>query len=226
MKNFDIKIAFYSMVIATACVVSVGCHSLNKTKKGAAIGAGTGGVIGAFIGKSAGNTALGAIIGGAVGGTAGAFIGRNMDKQAAELKQTVPGATVTRAGEGIIVKFDSGILFDVDKTDIKPAAQTNLKNLAASLENNPETNIIIIGHTDNTGTSAYNADLSVHRASSVKNYLVDNGIKASRLNIDGRGGSEPIADNNTAAGRAQNRRVEIIILANNKMKKQAEDAGR
>src|SRR5579871_3212249 len=89
------------------------CHTTNKAQKGAAIGAGTGGIVGAFIGKSAGNTALGTIIGGAVGGTAGAFIGRNMDKQAAELKNTIPGATITRQGEGIIVNFDSGILFDV-----------------------------------------------------------------------------------------------------------------
>ncbi|MDB5024244.1 MAG: hypothetical protein JWP78_1999 [Mucilaginibacter sp.] len=225
MNNFNIKIAFYSLVITTVCVLSEGCHSLNKTQKGAMIGAGTGGVIGGFIGKSAGNTALGAIIGGAVGGTAGAFIGHKMDKQAAEIKQTVPGATVVRQGEGIIVKFDSGILFDVDKTDVKPAAQVNLKNLAASLDKNPETNIMIIGHTDNTGPVAHNADLSVHRASSVKNYLVDNGIRRSRLNIDGRGETEPIADNSTVTGRAQNRRVEIVIMANDQMKKQAKQAG-
>jgi outer membrane protein OmpA-like peptidoglycan-associated protein len=149
-----------------------------------------------------------------------------MDKQAAEIKQTVPGATVTREGEGIIVKFDSGILFDVDKADIKPDAQTNLKNLAESLQRNAETNILIIGHTDNTGTGEYNIDLSVHRAASVKDYLKENGIKGYRLNIDGRGQTEPIADNNTASGRAQNRRVEIVILANDKMKKQAEEEGK
>lgn len=224
MKNSTIKMSIYSFMVAAVCILGEGCHSWNKTQKGAAIGAGTGGVIGAFIGKSAGNTALGAIIGGAVGGTAGAFIGHKMDKQAAEIKQTVPGATVTREGEGIIVKFDSGILFDVDKTDIKPVAQTNLKNLASSLEKNPETNVTIIGHTDNTGSSAHNADLSVHRASAVKTYLTDNGINGSRLNINGRGETEPIADNNTPAGRAQNRRVEIVIVANDQMKKQATQA--
>lgn len=221
-----IRIALYSLALSTACLLGIGCHTFNKTQKGAAIGAGTGGIIGAFIGKTAGNTAMGAIIGGAVGGTAGAFIGHNMDKQAAEIKQTVPGATVTREGEGIIVKFDSGILFDVDKTDIKPAAQTNLKNLAASLQENGQTNILIIGHTDNTGTGAYNVDLSVHRAASVKGYLVDNGIKKSRLNIDGRGETEPIADNTTSNGRAQNRRVEIVIMANDQMKKQAQQSGK
>jgi outer membrane protein OmpA-like peptidoglycan-associated protein len=226
MRRLNIKITFYSLIVIIAFGLGTGCHTFNKTQKGAAIGAGTGGIIGAFIGKNAGNTALGAIIGGAVGGTAGAFIGHNMDKQAAEIKQTVPGATVIREGEGIIVKFDSGILFDVDKADIKPDAETNLKNLATSLQNNPETNILIIGHTDSTGTSSYNVDLSVHRAASVKNFLTDRGIRNSRLNVDGRGETEPIADNGTTAGRAQNRRVEIVIVANDKMKKQAKQAGK
>jgi len=215
-------------MIAAGCILNAGCstHKHNKAQRGAAIGAGTGGIVGAFIGKSAGNTALGAIIGGAVGGTAGAFIGRNMDKQAAEIKQTVPGATVTREGEGIIVKFDSGILFDVDKANVKSAAQTNLQNLAASLQKNPETNILIIGHTDNTGTDAYNMDLSVRRAGAVKSYLTTSGIDGSRLNTQGKGDSEPIADNTSIEGRAQNRRVEIVIVANDKMKIQAEQAGK
>src|ERR1700709_2023432 len=118
MKKFKINIALYSLVIAAISILNTGCHTFNKSQKGAAIGAGTGGIIGAFIGKNAGNTALGAIIGGAVGGTAGAFIGHNMDKQAAEIQQTVPGATVTREGEGILVKFDSGILFDTNSSDL------------------------------------------------------------------------------------------------------------
>ena len=133
MKTLKMKTAFLSLTIAAACLINSGCNSLTKTQKGAGIGAAGGGVLGAFIGKAAGNTALGAIIGGAVGGTAGAFIGRNMDRQAAEIQQTVPGATVTREGEGIIVKFDSGILFDVDKTALKAAAKSNLDNLSASL---------------------------------------------------------------------------------------------
>ena len=224
MNNLKSKIALYGLTIGMAATLNIGCHSLNKTQKGAAIGAGTGGIVGAFIGKSAGNTALGAIIGGAVGGTAGAFIGHNMDKQAAEIKQTVPGATVTRAGEGIIVKFDSGILFDVDKTDIKSAAQTNLQNLAASIQKNQQTNILIIGHTDNTGTEEHNMDLSVRRAATVKSYISANGVDGSRLTTEGKGENEPIADNSTADGRAQNRRVEIVIVANDKMKTQAKQA--
>src|ERR1700744_6456210 len=152
MRNFRIKILLYSSIIVMAGTMNMGCHTFSKTQQGASIGAGTGGIVGAFIGKTAGNTAMGAIICGAVGGTAGAFICRNIDKQAAEIKQNVPGATVTREGEGIIIKFDSGILFDAGKADIKPDAETNLKNLAASLQSNTETNILIIGHTDNTGT--------------------------------------------------------------------------
>ncbi len=216
--------AIRSSIIAMGLIVTLlgsGCSSLNKTQKGAAIGAGAGGVVGALIGRSAGNTALGAIIGGAVGGTAGALIGHKMDKQAAEIKQTVPGATVVRQGEGILVKFDSGILFDVDKADLKPAAQSNLHNLSASLQNNPQTNVTIIGHTDNTGSDDHNMDLSIRRAESVRSFIAADNVSTSRLTTAGKGASEPIADNTTAAGRAQNRRVEIAIVANDQMKKQA-----
>lgn len=216
--------AIRNSIIAVALAFSLfgtGCSSLNKTQKGAAIGAGAGGVIGGIIGRSAGNTALGAIIGGAVGGTAGAVIGHKMDKQAAEIKQTVPGATVVRQGEGILVNFDSGILFDVDRSDLKAAAKTNLHNLATSLQNNPETNITIIGHTDNTGTAEHNMDLSIRRAEAVRNFIVADNVSTSRLATSGKGESEPIADNTTAAGRAQNRRVEIAIVANEQMKQKA-----
>ena len=148
-----------------------------------------------------------------------------MDKQAAEIKQTVPGATVTREGEGILVKFDSGILFDVDKTVVKPVAQTSLKKLALSLQNNPQTNIMIVGHTDSTGTAEHNMDLSIRRAGAVRTFLTGEGIDGSRLSTKGKGETEPIALNATADGRAQNRRVEIVIVANDQMKQQATQAG-
>lgn len=224
MKNVKTRIALAGVSIATAGMLFSGCSSFTKTEKGAAIGAGGGGVIGAFIGKAAGNTALGAIIGGAVGGTAGALIGHKMDKQAAEIKQTVPGATVTREGEGIVVKFDSGILFDIDKTAVKPDAQTSLRKLSTSLQNNPQTNILVIGHTDSTGTASHNMDLSIRRASAVKSYLVSNGVAGGRLTTQGKGETEPVAPNSTADGRAQNRRVEIVIVANDQMKQQANQA--
>jgi len=221
MKTLKLKIATFGIALATLGMLGAGCNSLTKTQKGAAIGAGAGGTIGAFIGKAAGNTALGAIIGGAVGGTAGAFIGRNMDRQAAEIKQTVPGATVIREGEGILVKFDSGILFDTDQSAIKAAARTNLQNLSTSLVNNPQTNILIVGHTDDTGSDSHNMDLSIRRAESVKSYIAAGNVANSRLSTSGKGESEPIADNTTADGRAQNRRVEIVIVANEQMKNQA-----
>ena len=224
MKNLRTRIAVAGISLATVGILFSGCSSFTKTEKGAAIGAGGGGVIGAFIGKAAGNTALGAIIGGAVGGTAGALIGHKMDKQAAEIKQTVPGATVTREGECILVKFDSGILFDVDKTFVKPAAQTSLQKLARSMQNNPQTDIMIVGHTDSTGTAAHNMDLSIRRASAVKSILVGDGVAGNRLTTQGKGESEPIAPNSTADGRAQNRRVEIVIVANEQMKQQATQA--
>lgn len=221
MKTLRIKIAALGIAIAATGILNTGCNSFTKTQKGAAIGAGAGGVVGAFIGKAAGNTALGAVIGGAVGGTAGALIGKKMDKQAAEIQQTVPGATVVRQGEGIIVKFDSGILFDVDKTGLKPAAKSNLENLAASLSKNPETNILIVGHTDDTGSDQHNMDLSIRRAEAVKSYIVAGGVSGARMTTQGRGEGEPIGDNTTADGRAQNRRVEIAIVANDQMKAQA-----
>jgi outer membrane protein OmpA-like peptidoglycan-associated protein len=221
MKSTTIKIATICIAIGTTSVIGTGCSSLTKTQKGAAIGAAGGGAIGAIIGKKAGNTAVGAIIGGAIGGTAGALIGKKMDKQAEEIKRTVPGAEVIAAGEGLIVKFDSGILFDTDKSDLKSEAMTNIANLATSMKNNPETNIMVIGHTDADGTDTYNQALSLRRANSVMSYAIAQGIAASRLTPVGKGETEPIADNTTAAGKAQNRRVEIVIVANDQLKNEA-----
>ena len=133
-------------------MASVNCASWNKTTRGAVIGGAGGAVLGGVIGHAAGNTVLGAIIGAAVGGVAGAFIGSYMDKQAAEMQRDLEGAEVQRIGEGIKITFDSGILFDIDKSDLRPVSKTNLTELAKILNKYPDTNILIEGHTDDTGT--------------------------------------------------------------------------
>lgn len=215
------KLSTFSIAIATFTMIASGCSSLTNTQKGAGIGAGAGAGIGAIIGSKAGNTAVGAIVGGAIGGVAGGLIGKKMDKQAAEIENTVAGAEVIKAGEGIIVKFDSGILFDFDKSDLKPAAKENITQLVASLNNNPETDILVIGHTDNVGKASYNQGLSERRAASVKSFATAQGLDVDRIKTEGKGAKEPIASNETDEGRAQNRRVEIVIVANDAMKAEA-----
>ncbi|WP_421945336.1 OmpA family protein [Pedobacter sp.] len=225
MNISKVRIATLSIGLAVGSMALQSCDSLTKTQKGAGIGAAAGGVVGALIGKKAGNTAVGALIGGAIGGTAGAFIGRRMDRQAAEIQKAIPNAEVIREGEGIIVKFDSGILFDFDKTALKDAAKTNVQSLAASLNQYPDTDIKVIGHTDSRGTEVYNQGLSERRAAAVKAYAVSQGVPSSRLVTIGKGFAEPIADNETDAGRAANRRVEIVIVANDALKSTAQKQG-
>ena len=195
------------------------CSSWNKTQRGAVIGAAAGGAVGAAVGAKLGSTAKGAIIGAAVGGVTGAAIGRQMDKQAEELAMDIDGARVERVGEGIAVTFDSGLLFDYDSDVIKGAARENLSNLAASLKKYPKTDLLIVGHTDATGTDSYNQALSERRANAAKNYLISQGVTANRINVSGRGESEPIANNEEADGRSQNRRVEVAIFAGEEMRK-------
>jgi outer membrane protein OmpA-like peptidoglycan-associated protein len=137
-----------------------------------------------------------------------------MDQQAKEIKQEVPGAVVERVGEGIQVTFNEGLLFDYDSDRIKPAAAENLRNLAGSLNNYPNTDLVIVGHTDNVGSDAYNADLSQRRARAAANYLASLGVNPNRLRTYGRGETEPVAENSTTGGRQQNRRVEVAIFAN------------
>jgi outer membrane protein OmpA-like peptidoglycan-associated protein len=221
MKTTKIKLAVFCVSMSVVSMLAPSCSNMTHTQKGAVIGTAAGGTVGAIIGKKAGNTAVGAVIGGAIGGTAGAIIGHKMDKQAEEIQKTIPDAEVIREGEGLIVKFESGILFDVDKTDLKDNARTNLEKLAASLKSNPETDILIVGHTDATGSDAYNLGLSERRATAVKSYVMANGVSGSRLSTVGKGEAEPIADNDTETGRAQNRRVEIVIVANQQMKEEA-----
>jgi outer membrane protein OmpA-like peptidoglycan-associated protein len=204
-----------------ACMTISACASMSKEEKGAAVGIGTGAVLGGIIGNQTGSTARGAIIGAAVGGVAGAIIGRQMDKQAAELKQDIPGATVTRVGEGIVVTFASGLLYDFDSDRIRSESANNLKNLAKSLDKYPNTDLLIVGHTDATGTDSYNQGLSERRAAAAATYLKSQGVASGRLRTSGRGESEPIASNETEAGQQANRRVEVAIYANEEARKNA-----
>jgi outer membrane protein OmpA-like peptidoglycan-associated protein len=199
----------------------MGCQA-NNTTKGGAIGAGVGGAIGGVIGNQSDNTAVGAIIGATVGGAAGALIGREMDKQAEELKRDLKGAKVERVGEGIKITFDSGLMFDLDSYLLKAETRDNLTELSKTLQKYDDTNILIEGHTDNTGTEVYNMNLSQKRASNVAKYLKDQGVKSGRVITEGYGENQPLASNETTEGRQNNRRVEVAIYANKKMKKLAE----
>ncbi len=213
------------LVIAlVAAILTGGCAAMIKTQKGAVGGTAAGGAMGAVIGKAAGNTAMGAIIGAAVGGASGAIIGRQMDKQAEEIKNTVPDAKVERVGEGIVVEFSSNILFGFDKSDLSAEATENLNKLVTVLNTYPDTNIELQGHTDSKGSESYNQNLSEKRAGTVSQYLASQGINTSRLKTVGFGETIPKYDNETEEGRAQNRRVEFLITANEKMKAEAEKA--
>lgn len=214
------KLIFIGILSAT--LLFPGCKSLTKTQKGAAIGTAAGGAAGAIIGRASGNTAAGAVIGAAVGGTAGAIIGNQMDKQAKEIMEEIPGVNVERVGEGIVVEFTNDILFGFDSFALTAPAKENLDKLVIILNRYPDTDIEIHGHTDSQGAASYNQTLSVRRASAVADYLITQGIGAPRLTIIGFGEEQPKYTNETAQGRAQNRRVEFAITANEKMLQDAE----
>jgi len=192
-------------------VVLAGCAT--KTQTGAVVGAAGGAVLGGAVGAAAGSTAKGAIIGAVVGGVAGTIIGAQMDKQAKELEQNIKGATVERVGEGIQVTFASGLLYDFDSDVVRPDAQANLRELAASLDKYPGSDVLIVGHTDALGTSSYNQSLSERRATAASVYLASQGVARSRIATRGLGETEPVAGNDTEAGRQRNRRVEVAIYA-------------
>ena len=204
--------ALGALFIAGAFVLS-GCAGMSQKQRGAVIGAATGAAVGGVVGNQTGSTARGAIIGAIIGGAAGAIIGHQMDQQAKELEQKIPGATVSRVGEGIAVSFPSGILFPFNSTEILPDGRANLQQLANSLKDYPNSDVLIVGHADSVGTDAYNLDLSQRRAQAASAYLQSLGVPASRLHSVGKGESEPIESNDTDAGRARNRRVEVAIYA-------------
>lgn len=219
-----------SLVLMGGLIILAGCQSMSNTAKGGIIGGASGAAIGAGIGALAGkdgkSTAIGAAIGGAVGTTAGVLIGKKMDKQKAELER-IEGAKVESVKDAndldaIRVTFDSGILFATGKSNLSEASKTALTNFANSLKNTPETDVTIYGHTDNTGSRDINVKVSQERAQSVANFLMQKGITESRLTTKGMAFDQPVADNSTAAGRTQNRRVEVYISANENMIKEAE----
>ncbi|MCX2837062.1 MULTISPECIES: OmpA family protein [Salinimicrobium] len=211
-----------------ALIMFVGCdatRNANNKQKGTVIGATGGAVLGGVVGNNVGdgNTALGAIIGGVVGGAAGAYIGNRMDKQAQEIEQEIPGAEVERVGEGINVTFDetSGIYFATEKYAIEGQSREALQKLANILQEYPDTNILVEGHTDSTGSDAYNLTLSKNRAQAVTNFLTSQGISGGRIDTKWYGESQPKYDNSTVEGRSKNRRVELAIVANEELKEEA-----
>ena len=213
------------LILRTSLVVLVlsgmaGCSSMSKEKKGAIIGAAAGGALGGVIGNQTGSTARGAIIGAVIGGAAGAIIGHRMDKQARELEQNIPGAVVRRVGEGIEITFASGLLYDFNSDRVRGDARRNLDELARSLDKYPDTDLLIVGHTDAIGTDAYNQDLSERRSESAARYLESRGVQ-TRIQTRGLGEREPVATNDTDAGRQRNRRVEVAIYASDALREQA-----
>ena len=210
------------LTLAMCCLMAVvGCQTKQGT--GALIGTGGGAVLGAIIGKIAGNTAVGAAIGGAVGAGAGAVIGRHMDKVAAETAAKVENAKVDEVTDAnglkaVRVTFDSGILFATNKSDLNQTSKNELAKFSQVLKNNQDCHVDIYGHTDSTGNDGINIPLSNNRAQSVVTYLKSCGVPASLFqNVSGKGSSEPVADNSTAAGRQQNRRVEVFLYASQAM---------
>ena len=217
-KTYISALFLSSALLLTSCEA---VQNSNNQQRGTAVGVASGAVIGGILGNNIGkgrNAASGAILGGVIGGVAGNVIGNKMDKQAKEIKETLPGAEVERVGEGIKITMNESIVtFAFDSSNLTTLAKTNLDKLVQVLVNNPDTNINIYGHTDSKGSDDYNQKLSERRANSVKAYLVSKGIASSRMFALGEGESMPVASNDTEEGRAKNRRVEFAITANEKM---------
>jgi outer membrane protein OmpA-like peptidoglycan-associated protein len=208
-----------ALVLALACA---GCSGLSNTQRGALIGAGAGGAVGAVIGNAAGSTTKGAIIGAAVGGAAGAIIGSRMNDRAETLAAELPNATIERVGEGILVTFDSGILFGFDSSDLRAQARNNLGDLARVLaEDSDDYELLVAGHTDGSGAEAYNQTLSERRASAASDHLATQGIPSTQIRIQGLGETEPVASNETTSGQEANRRVEVAIFASAEYRNEA-----
>ena len=221
MKNILIGTKGITSLILVLFLFLGACKNMNKAQKGTYIGAAGGAAAGAAIGKAAGNTAMGAILGAAVGGAAGYGIGRYMDKQAEELKKDLEGAEIERVGEGIKITFRDGIQFALNSAVLSETSKANLTDLAVTLKKYDDTNILIEGHTDITGTHEYNMVLSEKRAKAVADYLQGLNVARKRVTTEGYGPDQPVGDNESDYGRQQNRRVEVAIFANEKLKRKA-----
>ena len=227
MNTFRIRYTALPLALVMVLGMSqTGCSSMNRTGKGAVIGAGTGAVVGGVIGRATGSTARGAIIGAAVGGTAGAVIGRQMDKQADELDRDLENADVTpipgEDGEtaGIAVRFDNALLFDLGQATLRSGVQADLRDLASSLRNYPGHDAVIVGHASTDGSTATNQSLSERRARAVNDFLIGQGLSASRLQAYGVGESEPLAG--IPGESPMNRRVEIAIYPSDNYRQEVE----
>ena len=218
-------------VLALTIIVGLGAceatKNANNKQKGAVIGAASGAILGAIIGNNVGNGgngALGAVIGGAVGGGAGILIGNKMDKQAQAIEEEIPGAVVERVDDGIVITFDenSGVFFDTAKYSINAASKVNLDKLSGILVEYADTNVLVVGHTDSVGSDTSNMLLSERRAKAVTSYFTGTkGLSSGRFTTNWYGEQTPVADNANAEGRAKNRRVNIAIVPNEKMKNDA-----
>ncbi len=230
MKIFN-KTNVAALFISASMLTMTSCEAVknsNNQQKGTVIGTAAGAILGGVLGNNLGkgkNAPLGAVLGGVVGGVAGNVIGNKMDKQAKAIKETLPGAEVERVGEGIKVTMKENMVnFGFDSSDLTAGAKANLDKLAQVLVDNVDTNINIYGYTDSKGTDSYNLSLSDRRAAAVKSYLASKGVSSMRMNTMGMGEASPIASNSTDAGRAENRRVEFAITANEDMINDAKTA--
>ncbi|ALJ05479.1 hypothetical protein APS56_10275 [Pseudalgibacter alginicilyticus] len=220
-------ILLLTVVVTMSLTNCKAVQNANNKQKGGVIGATGGAVLGAIIGNNVGkggNGELGAVIGGVIGGGAGVLIGNKMDKQAQEIENEIPGAVVERVDDGIVVTFDenSGVYFDTEKYNINSESQATLNKLANVFIEYPDTNILVVGHTDSSGSESYNMTLSKNRATAVTNYLTSKGLNSNRFTTNWFGETQPMHDNTTAEGRAKNRRVNVAILPNEKMIQDAE----
>lgn len=214
-----------AIILVSSCKT---IQNTNKTQRGAGIGAAGGAIIGGVIGNNVGNgnnTALGAILGAVIGGAAGGYIGNRMDRQAERIEEEIPGAVVTRVGEGINVTFneDAGVYFDTSKSNVKGTSATTLDKLAGIFKEYPKSNVLVEGHTDSAGPDDYNMNLSEQRAKSVTSYLINQGIESNRFTTKWYGENQPKGDNTTKEGKATNRRVELAIVASEELKQQAKE---